>query len=82
MAKSKKLKVYGGCLDGRNRVIVGAYTKAEAAQLLGTNLRYFNMYVSPTGNQREVDICTENPLTVFSKEAHNDRPDAEYIKKS
>ena len=80
MAKSKKLKVYGGCLDGTRRLIVGAYTKSEAAQLMGTNLRYFNMYVSETGNENEISLCTQNPLTVFERRATSYQDP--YIKKS
>lgn len=72
----RQLKVYGGCYDGRNRVIVAAATKRaayEAVKAALGSISYYGWdeYTSETWNDREVEFATSAPGTVFS--AKNDR---------
>lgn len=71
-----KLKVYGGCYDGQNRLIVAA-TSLKAAHGLVTQgtarhipFNSYRLHTAVTGNQREVEVATGSPGTVFS--AKND----------
>lgn len=67
-----KLKVYGGCYDGRHRVIVAAKSKKEAHRLVQTapNYRFlsyygWNRYTSDTGNDEELQLALSEPGAVF-----------------
>jgi hypothetical protein len=63
----RKLKVYGGCLDGMNRTIVAATSKKIAAQLCKVCYNHFNSYATETGNKEELDIALSSPQTVFKR---------------
>lgn len=72
------MKVYGGCYDGRNRVIVAAKTKRAAYALVSAALRgisYYgwNEYTSETGNDPELSVALAQPETVFSAPMSNDK---------
>lgn len=65
------MKVYGGCFDGRNRLIVAAKSKkaAHAAMVaLRPNLSYstFTAFGSETGNTLELKTALAKPGTVFT----------------
>lgn len=67
----KKLTVYGGCYDGKNRVIVAAPTKkaahAAVKNVLGGISYYaWDQYTSDTGNEVELQTALAKPLAVFS----------------
>jgi hypothetical protein len=69
--KKRKLKVWGGSLDGRNRSLVGAYTKKQAVEILkqsphgaGVTLHFFNGYWCETGNALE--LCVVNDVGVWN----------------
>jgi hypothetical protein len=64
---SRKLNVYGGCLDGKNRVIVAASSLKEAAMLFGVSYYSAKNYVCDTGNAREIEEAMGEPGKVFSK---------------
>lgn len=60
---SKKLKVYGGCFDGRNRLVTAAYSKREAFEQIKPvfpSLSYytFNRYACETHNTHDIAIAT------------------------
>lgn len=61
------MKVYGGCLDGRNRVIVAAKSLKEAAKLFGISYHSARLYVSETSNEHEITVAMIEPRKVFSK---------------
>jgi len=62
----KKLKVFSGCFDGCNELIVASYTKKRAAELCGVPISTFNAYGSETGNQHQCRIALSKPETVFT----------------
>lgn len=70
----RKLKVFGGCYDGRNRLIVAAPTKRAAYDAMRGTDRFFsgyhswNEYTCETGNDEELDVATAEPLAVFSQD--------------
>lgn len=65
-----KLKVYGGCYDGKNRVIVAAKNKksAHAAVDAAIGISYYgwDMYTAETGNEKELFLALSSPGVVFS----------------
>lgn len=69
---SRKLKVYGGCLDGKNRVTVASSSLKEAARLFGVSYYSASNYVSDTGNAGEIEEAMREPGKVFSRNV-NDR---------
>jgi hypothetical protein len=75
----RKIKVFGMNLDGRNRGIVAAHSKKEAARLFGSSLYDFNNNGCETGNAKEIEVATGKPGTVFVK-SMNDYS-AEYTEK-
>jgi hypothetical protein len=62
-----ELKVFSGCLDGRNQVSVAAANQKEAAELMGTSLYSFRQYCAETGNPDDVARCLAEPGTVFKQ---------------
>jgi len=67
-----KLKVFGGCYDGRNRVVVGAEIKKEAHAAVAkaiSRISYYgwDQYTSESGNDEEVSMCSFEPGVVFSQ---------------
>jgi hypothetical protein len=62
-----KLKVFSGCLDGRNRLSVAAANQKEAAELMRTSLHSFRQYCCETRNDDDVARCLANPGTVFKQ---------------
>lgn len=76
-----KLKVYGGCYDGRNRVIVAAKSKKEAHALvnsaIGISYYSWDAYTSTTGNDNELTVALGAPGTVFS--APHDYRDNQFV---
>jgi hypothetical protein len=59
-----KLKVYGVCLDRRNRLIVCARSNADAVRILSehgehTSLYRWNQYSSETSNATELALAVE-----------------------
>lgn len=70
----KPLKVYGGCLDGRNRVIVAARSMAEADRLLKCSAYSTRKFVCETGNPFEVEQAISSPGTVFARDVNEYRP--------
>lgn len=66
-----ELKVYGGCYDGKNRVIVAATSKKEAhakmsAALHGISYYTWNEFTADTGDDKELAVALSAPGTVFS----------------
>lgn len=65
-----KLKVYGGCYDGKNRVVVAAATKKAAyaamAPYISSTYHGWCQYTSVTGSPREVEAAMSAPGTAFS----------------
>lgn len=71
------LKVYGGCYDGKNRVIVAASSKKAAhalvsAALRGMSYHGWNEYTSETGNEFELSVALAEPGSVFSAPMNRD----------
>jgi hypothetical protein len=64
-AKPKTLKVYGGCLDGKNRVIVAARSKTEAGRLLKCSPYSMKELVCETGTPHELKQALSEPGVVF-----------------
>lgn len=69
---ARKLKVYGGTYDGRNRVIVAAPNRADALRALNAaghqmSMHGFREYGSETGNAHEIDVAATSPGTVFRR---------------
>ncbi|XAI95157.1 hypothetical protein [Microcystis phage Mwe-JY13] len=69
----RKLTVYGGTYDGRNRVIVAAPTKKAAYEAVSAVMHVgsyttWSNYTSGTGADEEIAVATASPLTVFSKD--------------
>lgn len=69
---ARKMKVYGGCYDGRSRVIVAAPNKKAAWQAVNTiwpSISYYSWdsFTSDTGNDAELEVATAKPLTVFTQ---------------
>ncbi len=64
------MKVYGGCYDGKNRVIVAALTKQSAfdamSAFISSSFYSWKQYTTATGNQREIAVAMSAPGTVFS----------------
>jgi hypothetical protein len=66
-----KLKVFGGCFDGKNRVICAAPSQKACVENLkaaGVNvsLHYFREHACDTGNEEELEIALANPGEVYS----------------
>jgi len=57
---SRPLKVWG-CSLGRDRCLVAATSKTEAARLLGMSLFVFNQFVSETGNKADIAEAMARP---------------------
>jgi len=82
----RKLKIFGGTHRVKNnrdqvRMIVGATTKKRAVELINQHtaritMREFNDYWMETGNDKEVELATNSPETIFYRE---DRYDSEFI---
>lgn len=68
------MKVYGGCLDGRNRVIVAAKSHAEAIRLwqekINTSAYYARLHSCETGNEAEVSAAMRQPRVVLTRPIH------------
>lgn len=67
---ARELKVYGGCYDGRNRVIVAAPTMKAAHEAVnkalgGVSMYSYRTYTDESGNDVELALCLPSPLTVF-----------------
>lgn len=67
---ARQMKVYGGCYDGRNRVIVAAPNKKAAWQAVNATwppISYYSwdQFTSDTGNDDELAVALAEPLTVF-----------------
>lgn len=79
----RKLTVYGGTYDGRNRVIVAAPTKKSAYEAIKKAIpsigsyRTWDQYTSDSGNEEEVSVTMSNPLVVFSKDGR--KRDMEFL---
>lgn len=74
----KKIKVYGGHLDGRHRFIVGATSMKEAARLFSEQWRnvsynFCREYCCESGNPIEVELCEANPGVVFRSDGKQDK---------
>lgn len=65
------MKVYGGCYDGRNRVIVAAPTKKAAweafRKVWGISYYSWNEFTSETGNDAELRAALAEPLTALTQ---------------
>lgn len=70
----KKLNVYGGTYDGKNRVIVAsptkkaAYNAMKSAGLFNGGYGSWDAFTSDSGNETEVAVATPYPLTVFTRD--------------
>jgi ketopantoate reductase len=81
---AKKLKVFGGTIfygtpRKQVRVLVAAYTKKQAVELLSTVsiIRYheFNDYFSETGNDTELSIAIEVGMWVKTNDEVYNKPE-------
>lgn len=63
--RKMKLKVFGGHLDGRTRVIVACTSIAECAKLTGSSYYYIETMWSVTGNEEEIKVAMANPGKVI-----------------
>lgn len=68
---ARKLKVFGGMLDGRRRTIVAATNMNEAARLWGVSRHYVSRYATETFNKEELALALGSPGTVFVAHGHN-----------
>lgn len=68
-----KLKVYGYG-DGRNRLIVAAASKKEAAAALGISVGQLSKYGCVTGNSEEISTAMAMPKTVFIRPSNGLTP--------
>ena len=64
----RKLKVYGGNIDGIRRGILAFETKKEAIKILKMSMYEFNLYWGETGNDEEIKIAISKPGVVFVTE--------------
>lgn len=67
---SRQLIVYGGTYDGRNRLIVAAYTKKAAYEAIAAvapvgSYKTWNDYTSDTENENDVAVAAAEPGVVF-----------------
>lgn len=81
MVKTKKLKVFGGCFDGRNREIVAASSKVEAGRLFGRKSHTMRDFCCETGNTEEVETAMSQPGVVFTVSATRRRSGEPYVPK-
>lgn len=69
----RPLKVYGGCYDGKNRLVVASSTKKaawEAVNAIGRiSYNTWDQYTSETSNETELAVALAQPLTVFTRNA-------------
>lgn len=71
----KKLKVFGGHTFYENkqvRTLVVAYTKKQAAELIGVYYKYFSEYFIETGNSTELSVATE--IGVYINKGYEYKP--------
>ena len=67
----RKLKVFGGNLDGRNRQIVACYSFKNCADTI-ENIRgscsysYIKDYWCETGNKNEIEVALKNPFALIT----------------
>ena len=68
---ARNLKVYGGCYDGKNRVIVAAPNKKAAweavSKVWGISYYSWNEFTSVTGNSAELKAAISQPLTALTQ---------------
>lgn len=64
---TRKLKVIGGNLDGRNRVIVACRSMAEFCRLTGMSPYYAKQFACETANGEEVRKAMSSPGTAFKR---------------
>jgi len=61
----KNLKVFSGCFDGMNELVVATYTQRRAAELMKIPYGTFRTYATVTGNKQQCSIALSKPETVF-----------------
>jgi hypothetical protein len=69
------MKVFGGCLDGKNRVIVAANSHAQAIRAWQRHYArlssyYARLHSNETGNDTEIATAMAKPGMVFWKPLH------------
>lgn len=67
---AKQLIVYGGTYDGRNRLIVAAYTKKAAYEAIAAvapvgSYKTWIDYTSDSGNDEDIEATRQEPGVVF-----------------
>ena len=78
---TRRLKVIGGNLDGRHRVIVLCRSMAEFAETVGMTLYHARQHACETGNSEEVRQAMSDPGVAFIRR-HDSRPGDPWVKLS
>jgi len=83
----KKLTVYGGTIfyrddelkHGQYRIIVGAYTKKQAAELCKLKPTYFTKWFCETGNDVELSVATDVGVWIMKEKYTKTKDDFKKI---
>lgn len=65
----RRMKVWSGNYDGRNRRMVAAMSQRRAMELLGVSRTDFKNYFGETGNEQDRAIALQEPGVVFERKA-------------
>lgn len=68
---TRELKVFGGCFDGRRRLICATTSKHAFGKLIGRRGKSLYDFCSETANAAELAVALERPGVVFQRDARN-----------
>lgn len=66
----KKLKVYHGCIDGKNDFMAAVHSKAEFANLARTSTYAVDLYAGRTTSTELIAVAMSKPHKLFKRSAY------------